>query len=105
MDGSTRLASSEIEGSLQPLRPPTFLSAQVARASVQDISMVSSVFSHTRPVSLSRTAASPKALKTVNRETLGSFLSQFCSDGCVAGLASAGETARPLLATVVKQTK
>src|SRR5262249_60327031 len=78
MEGSTRLASSEIDGSLQPFRPPTSLSAQAARASVQDSSDVSNVFSHTNPVSSSRTAASPKAFKTVNREALGSFLLQFC---------------------------
>src|SRR4249920_498023 len=78
MEGSTRLASSEIDGNLQPFRPPTSLSAQPARALVQDTSVVSRVFSHTSPVSSSRTAASPKALKIVNREALGSFLSQFC---------------------------
>src|SRR5688572_32732293 len=48
VEGSTKLASSEIDGNLQPFRPPTFLSAQTARASVQDISVVSTVFSQDR---------------------------------------------------------
>src|SRR5215510_14071410 len=78
IERSIRLANSKIDGSLQPFRPPTSLSAQAARASVQDISFVSRVFSYTSPVSSSRTAAPPKALKIVNREVLGSFLSQFC---------------------------
>src|SRR5262245_9269067 len=77
MEGSTKLASSEIDGSLHPFRPPTSLSAQAARASDQDSSVVSKVFSHTSPVSSSRTAAFPKSLKTENREALGSFLLQF----------------------------
>src|SRR5215510_8419203 len=96
MEGSTRLASSEIDGSLQPFRPPTSLSAQAARASAQDSSVVSRVFSHTSPVSSSRTAASPKALKTVNREALGSFLSQFWVSSEV-GLGFDGEAAEALL--------
>src|SRR4026208_1462293 len=93
IEGSPRLASSERDGTLQPFRPPTSLSAQAARASVHDTSAVSRVFSHTSPVSLSRTAASPKALKMVNREALGSFLSQCWSEKCVAELESDGETA------------
>src|SRR6478736_117216 len=105
MEGSTRLASSEIDGNLQPFRPPTSLSAQAARASVQDISAVSRVFSHTSPVSLSRTAASPKALKMVNREALGSFLSQFLSKKCVAELESDGETALAGLSASVNPTR
>src|SRR4026209_665101 len=98
MEGSTRLASSEIDGSLQPFRPPTSILAQAARASVQDTSVVSRVFSHTSPVSPSRTAASPKALKIVNREALGSFLSQFwvSSETSVAGLGFDGGAADAL---------
>src|SRR5688572_9714452 len=107
MEGSTRVASSEIDGSLQPFRPPTSLLAQAARASLQDISAVSRVFSHTSPVSSSRTAASPKALKIVNREALGSFLSQFCvrSETSMVGLGFDGGAANPLLtsAPIVKQ--
>src|SRR5262245_57310468 len=77
MEGSTRLASSEIDGSLQPFRPPTSLSAQAARASVQDSSVVSKVFSYTSPVSSSRTAASPKDLKTVNLDARDTLMLQF----------------------------
>src|SRR5688572_9525747 len=105
VEGSTRLDSSEIDGNLQPFRPPTFLSAQTARASVQDISVVSTVFSHTSPVSSSRTAASSKRLKTVNREALGNFLPQFCSEECAVGLESGAEPAWPLLATMVIPTR
>src|SRR6185295_12605373 len=107
MEGSTRLASSEIDGSLQPFRPPTSLLAQAARASFQVTSFVSKVFSHTSPVSSSRTAASPKALKIVNREALGSFLSQFCvsSETSVMGLGFDEGAATALLtpAPIVKQ--
>jgi hypothetical protein len=70
-------------------------------------SVVSSVFSHTSPVSSSRTAASPKALKIVNREALGSFLSQFCvsAETSVVGLGSDGGAAKALLppAPIVNQ--
>src|SRR5262245_49004890 len=69
--GSTKLASSSKAGSRQPLRPPTFLFAQWNRAFPQVCLSSPGDFSHTSPVSLSRTAAPPKALKTVNREALG----------------------------------
>src|SRR5215813_11142121 len=100
MEGSTRLASSEIDGSLQPFRPPTSLSAQAARASAQDSSVVSRVFSHTSPVSSSRTAASAKALKTLNRVALGSFLLQFWgrSETTVVRLGFGWGSAKALLA-------
>ena len=98
IEGSTRLASSITDGSLQPLRPPTSLSAHATRAAVHDSSIVSRVFSHTSPVSSSRTAAPPKALKIVNRETLGSFLSQLWVGGetSVVGLGFDGEAAKAL---------
>src|SRR5262249_12962027 len=99
MEGSTRLASSITDGSLQPLRPPTSLSAHATRAAFHDSSVVSRVFSHTSPVSSSRTAAPPKAFKIVNREALGSFLSQFWVswETSVVGLESAEESAKALL--------
>src|SRR5215510_1534440 len=100
MERSIRLANSKIDGSLQPFRPPTSLSAQAARASVQDISFVSRVFSHTSPVSSSRTAAPPKALKIVNREALGSFLPQFSmsAEAFAVGLNFEGGASKALLA-------
>src|SRR5262245_31945036 len=76
-EGSTRLASSGTDGSRQPLRPPVVSFAQWNRALGQFWVFVSGDCSHTSPVSLSRTAAPPKSVKTVKRELFGSFLSQF----------------------------
>src|SRR2546425_10434829 len=54
-----RLASSSMDESRQPLRPPTVLVAQKPRAFGHNCKVGLGSFSQTSPVSLSRTAAPP----------------------------------------------
>src|SRR2546422_8916487 len=54
-----RLASSSMDESRQPLRPPTVLVAQMPRAFCHNCKVGLGDFSQTSPVSLSRTASPP----------------------------------------------
>src|SRR5437867_11517547 len=54
-----RLASSSMDESRQPLRPPTVLVAQMPRAAGHTSGVGSGDFSQASPVSLSRTASPP----------------------------------------------
>src|SRR5512144_991985 len=66
-DGSTGDISSWIAGSRQPARFPTLSDVQWITANFQSHTPVLAAFSHTSPVSLSRTASPPKAARTWNR--------------------------------------
>jgi hypothetical protein len=75
-EGSIKLASSEIEGSRQPFRPPTLLMRHVGLArSACATRFVPGARSHTRPVSRSSTASLFQSVKTTKRVEAGSFWS------------------------------
>src|SRR5947209_5798025 len=84
--GSSSVASSANDGSRQLFRPPTVLSAHSISAWNQTRILVDGDCSHTRPVSLSRTAAPP--ITQVNRLELlghappGSFAGKVLSHAC-----------------------
>ena len=73
--GSIRLASSGIDGSRHPFRPPTFLLIQVEMANAHVAVVVAGDCSHTSPVFLSSTASLAKAASTTNRVAYGLLVS------------------------------
>jgi hypothetical protein len=81
MEESIRLANSVMDGSRHPFRPPMVLVTQC----VLDQMFVVAIgdLSHTRPVSLSRTASLLKSCRMVKRDALGRFLFQFMVFFCL----------------------
>jgi hypothetical protein len=99
-DGSIRLNNSTTDGSRQAFRPPVVRLVHSPRALPQMCVVVAGDFSHTSPVSLSRTAWLLKDASTVKRESLGRFLSQFCvtpasASSLTGGAAAVGVVSKP----------
>src|SRR5262245_30638102 len=78
-EGSLILVNSITDGNRHPTVPPTILLAHWDVAYQKLYFTSSGLFSHTKPVLLSRTASLLNSAKTVKRVLLGRFLSQFCA--------------------------